>query len=45
MLFSASKGIGLTVLRQPMGASDFALEDYCYDDMLIHCAERQRRAA
>jgi len=33
MLFSPSKGIGLSVLRQPMGASDFALEDYSYDDM------------
>ena len=33
MLFSPSKGIGLSVLRQPMGASDFALEDYSYDDV------------
>ena len=33
MLFSREKGIGLSVLRQPMGASDFALEDYSYDDM------------
>jgi glucosylceramidase len=32
-LFSRSKGIGLNVLRQPMGASDFALEDYSYDDV------------
>jgi glucosylceramidase len=34
MLFSPSKGIGLSVLRQPMGASDFALSDYSYDDLL-----------
>jgi glucosylceramidase len=33
MLFSPAKGIGLSVLRQPMGSSDFALEDYTYDDM------------
>jgi len=33
MLFDREKGIGLTLLRQPMGASDFALEDYTYDDM------------
>ena len=33
MLFSPSKGMGLSVLRQPMGASDFALEDYSYDDV------------
>jgi len=33
MLFSPSKGIGLSVLRQPMGASDFALTDYTYDDL------------
>jgi glucosylceramidase len=32
-LFSPSKGIGLSVLRQPMGASDFAIEDYSYDDL------------
>jgi glucosylceramidase len=32
-LFSPTKGIGLSVLRQPMGASDFAIEDYSYDDM------------
>jgi glucosylceramidase len=32
-LFSRSKGIGLSVLRQPMGASDFALEEYSYDDV------------
>ena len=33
MLFSPSKGIGLSVLRQPMGASDFAVSDYNYDDL------------
>jgi glucosylceramidase len=33
LLFSSTKGISLSVLRQPMGASDFALEDYTYDDM------------
>lgn len=33
MLFSREKGIGLSVLRQPMGASDFALAPYSYDDM------------
>lgn len=33
MLFSPDKGIGLSVLRQPMGASDFAISAYSYDDM------------
>jgi glucosylceramidase len=32
-LFDPQKGIGLSMLRQPMGASDFALDDYSYDDM------------
>jgi len=32
-LFNREKGIGLTLLRQPMGSSDFTLEDYTYDDM------------
>ena len=32
-LFSTRKGIGLSMLRQPMGASDFAVhEAYSYDD-------------
>ncbi|WP_152362916.1 discoidin domain-containing protein [Microlunatus speluncae] len=32
-LFSAEDGIGLSMLRQPMGASDFAVEQaYSYDD-------------
>jgi len=34
-LFDAKKGIGLSVLRQPMGASDFALTDYSYDDVAV----------
>jgi glucosylceramidase len=34
-LFDAKKGIGLSVLRQPMGASDFALTDYSYDDAAV----------
>jgi glucosylceramidase len=33
MLFDPQKGIGLSILRQPMGASDFALSDYSYDDV------------
>ena len=33
MLFDQQKGIGLTMLRQPMGASDFALQVYSYDEM------------
>jgi glucosylceramidase len=32
-LFDPKKGIGLSILRQPMGASDFALADYSYDDV------------
>src|ERR1700751_5040701 len=31
MLFDRQKGIGLNMLRQPMGASDFALAEYSYD--------------
>jgi glucosylceramidase len=31
-LFDADVGIGLSLLRQPMGASDFALGNYSYDD-------------
>lgn len=31
-LFDRREGIGLSVLRQPMGASDFALDNYTYDD-------------
>src|ERR1700687_4894646 len=33
MLFDRKKGIGLVILRQPMGASDFALQSYTYDDL------------
>src|SRR6266852_7941813 len=33
MLFDPKKGIGLSILRQPMGASDFALQNYTYDDL------------
>ena len=33
MLFSREKGAGLSVLRQPMGASDFALTAYSYDEV------------
>ena len=32
-LFDREKGIGINFLRQPMGASDLALNDYSYDDM------------
>jgi glucosylceramidase len=32
-LFDREKGIGLSFLRQPMGASDFALNLYSYDDV------------
>lgn len=32
-LFSPTNGIGLNVLRQPIGASDFRLTEYTYDDM------------
>ena len=33
MLFDRQNGIGLSMLRQPMGASDFALQTYSYDEM------------
>jgi glucosylceramidase len=33
MLFDRQQGIGLSMLRQPMGASDFALGVYSYDEM------------
>ncbi len=32
-LFDPLAGIGLSFLRQPMGASDFALSNYTYDDV------------
>jgi len=33
MLFDPKRGIGLSILRQPMGASDFAITAYSYDDL------------
>lgn len=33
MLFDKDKGIGISFLRQPMGASDFAKNLYTYDDV------------
>ena len=32
-LFDPKRGIGVSFLRQPMGASDLALNDYSYDDV------------
>lgn len=32
-LFDPNEGIGLSYLRQPMGASDFRLQNYSYDDL------------
>ncbi len=32
-LFSPTDGIGLSFLRQPIGASDFSLSHYSYDDV------------
>ena len=32
-LFDPDRGIGLSCLRQPMGASDFRLQEYSYDDL------------
>jgi glucosylceramidase len=32
-LFDPDQGIGLNYLRQPMGASDFRLKDYSYNDL------------
>ncbi len=32
-LFDRTNGIGLSYLRQPMGAPDFALSNYTYDDV------------
>src|SRR5258708_10777409 len=31
-LFGTEQGIGLSILRQPMGSSDFSVADYSYDD-------------
>lgn len=32
-LFDPNEGIGLSVLRQPMGASDYARDFYSYNDL------------
>lgn len=32
-LFDPIQGVGFTLVRHPMGSSDFRLEDYTYDDM------------
>jgi glucosylceramidase len=32
-LFNTSTGAGLSVIRTPLGASDFSLSDYTFDDM------------
>jgi len=32
-LFDKKQGIGLAILRQPMGSSDFSVADYSYDDV------------
>src|SRR6267378_95314 len=32
-LFDTEQGIGLAILRQPMGSSDFSVADYSYDDV------------
>lgn len=34
-LFDPETGIGLSYLRQPMGASDFRLQEYSYDDLPV----------
>ena len=34
-LFSSPSGAGLSFLRQPMGASDFRVNDYTYDDVPV----------
>jgi glucosylceramidase len=38
-LFSPSSGIGLSVLRQPMGGSDFSLVHYSYDDTCCNLSD------
>jgi glucosylceramidase len=38
-LFDSKTGIGLNLLRQPMGSSDFALEDYSYDDLPLGASD------
>lgn len=53
LLFDREKGIGISLLRQPLGASDFALSIYSYDDqpegavdpaLLGFTLERDRRS-
>ena len=34
-LFHLSRGAGISVVRVPLGASDFALSDYTYDDLPV----------
>ncbi len=44
-LFSSTDGIGLALLRQPMGASDFAVSgNYSYDDVAVGQADPQLAA-
>lgn len=38
-LFSRSLGAGLSVLRQPMGACDYARDFYSYDDVPTGCVD------
>ena len=38
-LFSPSEGIGISYVRVPMGASDFALNHYTYDDTCCDLAD------
>lgn len=40
-LFDPERGIGLNLLREPLGASDFAVEDYTYDDLPTGQADPQ----
>ncbi|MGH9607664.1 MAG: glycoside hydrolase family 30 protein [Terracidiphilus sp.] len=39
MLFSRKDGIGLSFLRQPIGASDLSVHFYSYDDLCVQSAE------
>ena len=42
-LFSPSSGIGLSYMRLPMGASDFSLYPYTYDDIPVRSERPQSR--
>lgn len=42
-LFDLERGIGLSVLRNPMGASDYARTVYSYDDLPLASADPQLR--